>query len=108
MYYVFTVGNKEYKLHLSTRNVVMLEKQLGCNPLMIFGTGDRIPTVEEMVNVLYASITKYNHGITLNDTFDIFDAYLEDGHTITDFIQVIVDIYKASGIIAKSEEARKN
>ena len=36
MYVDFTAGNKEYKLRLTTRDVVALEKQLGCNPLMIF------------------------------------------------------------------------
>ena len=35
MYVDFAAGNKNYKLRLNTRNLVMLEKQLGCNPLAI-------------------------------------------------------------------------
>lgn len=108
LYVDFEAGNRNYKLRLSTRNTVMLEKQLGCNPLMIFGGGDRIPTITEMVNVLYASLIQYNHGIDLSKAYDIFDAYLDDGHTVTDFIQVIVEIYKVSGIIPKGEETEKN
>lgn len=109
MYLDFTAGNKDYKLRLSTRNTVMLEKQLGCNPLAIFGSGDTIPTITQMVNILYASLIQYNHGITLNDAYDIFDAYLADGHTMTDFIQVIVDIYKTSGLIkTEGTEEEKN
>ena len=109
MYLDFTAGNKDYKLRLSTRNTVMLEKQLGCNPLAIFGSGDTIPTISQMVNILYASLIQYNHGITLNDAYDIFDAYLADGHTMTDFIQVIVDIYKTSGLIkTEGTEEEKN
>lgn len=108
MYLDFTAGNKDYKLRLSTRNTVMLEKQLGCNPLAIFGSGDTIPTITQMVNILYASLIQYNHGITLNDAYDIFDAYLADGHTMTDFIQVIVDIYKTSGLIKTEEDKEKN
>ena len=109
MYLDFTAGNKDYKLRLSTRNTVMLEKQLGCNPLAIFGSGDTIPTITQMVNILYASLIQYNHGTTLNDAYDIFDAYLADGHTMTDFIQVIVDIYKTSGLIkAEGTEEEKN
>lgn len=108
LYVDFEAGNRTYKLRLSTRNTVMLEKQLGCNPLMLFGDGNRIPTITEMVNVLYASLIQYNHGIDLSKAYDIFDAYLDDGHTVTDFIQVIVDIYKVSGIIPKGEEAEKN
>jgi hypothetical protein len=108
MYYEFSAGSKEYKLRLNTRNVVELEKKLGCNPIMIFGIeGDKIPTVSTMVVILHASLQTYNHGITLNDAYDIFDAYLEDGHTSVDFIKVIMEIYKASGIVPK-EENEKN
>lgn len=98
-YINFEVGNQTYKLRLSTRNIVLLEKQLGCNPLNIFGNGDTVPTITVMVAILHASLQQYNHGITLNDAYDIFDNYLADGHATTDFIPVIIDIYKASGII---------
>lgn len=108
MYVDFTAGNKNYKLRLSTRNTVMLEKQLGCNPLAIFGNGDTIPTVTTMVNVLYASLIQYNHGITLNDAYDIFDEYLADGHSVTDFINILLEIYKVSGLIKMEEVEGKN
>lgn len=108
MYIDFTAGGKEYKLRMNIRNTVALEKILGCNPLMIFGTGDRIPTITEMINILHFSLQQYQHGITLNDTQDIFEAWLEDGNTPTDFIQVIIDIYKVSGIIANDKAEEKN
>lgn len=105
MYVDFNAGGKDYKLRLSTRNTVQLEKQLGCNPLAIFGNGDTIPTVTVMVQVLYASLQQYNHGITLNDAYDIFDDYLADGNSATDFIQVLLEIYKVSGLIKVEEDA---
>lgn len=108
MYVDFTADNKDYKLRLSTRNVVALEKQLGCNPLGIFGNGDTIPTVTQMVNVLYASLQQLNHGISLNDAYDIFDAFLADGHSATDFIQIILEIYKVSGLIKGEDVGEKN
>ena len=100
-YIDFEVGGKSYKLRLNTRNIVLLEKQLGCNPLSIFGDGDTIPTITVMVAILHAALQQYNHGITLNDAYDVFDEYLADGHATTDFIPVILEIYKASGIIPK-------
>lgn len=99
MYYEFEAGNKVYRLRLSTRNVVGLEKQLGCNPLAIFGDGSTIPTVSAMVQILYASMQQYNHGVGLEEAYTIFDNYLDDGHSVTDFIGVILEIYKVSGII---------
>ena len=102
MYTEFTAGNKEYRLRLNTRAIVALEKQLGCNPLSIFGDGETIPSVTTMVAILHASLQPYNHGITMNDACDIFDAYLEE-HQMTEFLQVIIDIYKVSGLIKDTE-----
>ena len=99
-YVDFEAGNKTYKLRLNTRNLVMLEKQIGCNPLSIFGDGDTIPTVTTMVAILHASMQQLEHAISLSDAYYIFDAYLVD-HASTDFINVIMDIYKVSGLIPK-------
>ena len=60
-----------------------------------------------MVYVLHASLQQLNHGITLNDAYDIFDTYLADGHTMTDFLPVMIEIYKVSGLIG-NEDTEKN
>lgn len=112
LYFDFEAGNKAYKLRLNTRNTVMLEKTLGTNPLGIFGNGDTIPTITQMVAILHASLQQYQHGITLDNAYDIFDEWIADGHAITEFIQIIVEIYKTSGIIKdttpKEEVDEKN
>ena len=108
LYYDFEAGNKAYKLRLNTRNIVALEKQLGCNPVSIFGKGDTIPTISTMVVVLHAALQQYQHGITLDDAYTIFDDYLADGHAMTDFIPDIIEIYKVSGIIKVEETGEKN
>lgn len=108
MYVEFTAANKDYKLRLNTRNVIGLEKQLGCNPLGIFGDGSQLPTVTQMVNILHYSLQQYNHGISLNDAYDIFDSYLADGKSATDFIPVILEIYKVSGLIKEESTGEKN
>lgn len=106
-YYTFEAGNKEYKLRLSTKAVVDLEKRLGCNPLAIFGNGDTIPTMTQMVAVLHASLTQLQHNITMNDAYAVFDDYLADGNAMTDFIAVMLEIYKVSGLV-RIEESPKN
>lgn len=107
MYYNFEAGNETYKLRLNTRNTIELEKKLGCNPLAVFGDGNTLPTVSQMVNILWASLQQYNHGISLNDAYDIFDQYLEN-HLLTDFFTVIVEVYRVSGLMPSEEEAVKN
>ncbi len=103
MYVDFTAGNKDYKLRLNVRNTVALEKQLGCNPLAIFGDGSTIPTMTTMVQILHAALQHYHHGLSMADAYDIFEGYLEE-HTVMDFVTVIVDIYKVSGIIPRDSK----
>ncbi len=109
MFVNFEAGNKAYKLRLNTRNIVSLEKVLGNNPLSIFDTnGEQLPPVTSMVAVLHASLQQYHHGISMNDAYDIFDAYIEDGNSMDKFIYVILDIYRESGIIPKEVVEEKN
>ena len=102
-YVDFCAGGKEYKLRLTTRSIVQLEKNIGCNPLAIFGDGTKMPQITTLVAILHASLQALEHGITLNDSYDIFDAYLADGHSLTDFIAVLVELYKVSGIIPEEK-----
>ena len=109
-YIDFEVGNKTYKLRLNTRAIVLLEKSLGCSPLMIFGAdlnNPTIPSFTAMTSILHAALQQYQHGISVNDAYDLFDEYMEE-HTSTDFIQVIMKLYEASGIIPKTGEEGKN
>ena len=111
MYVDFSAGARTYKLRLSTRAIVSLEKQLGQNPVGIFGDGNTIPQITTMVQILHASLQAYEHNITMDNAFDIFDQWIADGNTSTDFIKIILDIFKVSGIIRGghlAEETEKN
>ena len=108
MYVDFKAGGKEYKLRLDTRSTIALEKQLGCNPLAIFGAGDEMPQITTLVQVLYCSMLTLNHGISLETTYNIFDEYLEDGNSATDFLSVVIDVFKVSGLIKSDKVTEKN
>ena len=107
MYCNFEAGGNEYKLRIPTQNVVMLEKQLGCNPLMLFNEGG-IPTITSMLQVLHASLQDMHHGMSMNKVYAIWDEWLADGHTPADFLAVMVDVYKVSGLISSDEVDEKN
>lgn len=104
LYFDFEAGSTAYKLRLNTRNIVQLEKMLGKNPIAIFGDGDTVPTITEMVSILFCSLQQYQHSVTINEAYDIFDKYLADGNSATDFISVILEVYKVSGIIKGTTE----
>ena len=105
MYTELTIKDKVYKLKLTTKNIIGLEKTIKCNPLSIFGNGEEVPSVTTMVNILWFSLLHFHHGIGLNEATELFDDYLEE-HTMTDFLAVIIDIYKVSGIIAKGDYSK--
>jgi hypothetical protein len=110
MYVDFEAGGKSYKLRLDTRSTIALEKQLGCNPLAIFGNGDEteMPQITTLVQVLYCSLLPLNHGISLDEAYNIFDRYLEDGNGATDFLSVVIDVFKVSGLIKSGKVTEKN
>ncbi len=101
LYYDFQVGEKVYQLRLTTRNIVKLEEKIGRNPLTIFGNGDVVPTISTMLTVFQYALPE---GHTENQAYDIFDEWLADGHTVADFIPVILEVYKVSGLIKEEEK----
>lgn len=105
MYFDFEAGNKAYKLRLTVKAIMNLESKIGCNPKMIFSAnGNRVPTLTEMIHILHQSLTAMHHGITLDKASDIFQEWLDEGHTDTEFIPVIIGIYRASGIFPREDE----
>ncbi|SHH55927.1 DUF6096 family protein [Sporanaerobacter acetigenes] len=108
-YTEFKVGDNEYKLRLAANEMVNIEKKIGANILDIFMKEGQIPTMEELLMVLHGSLQKFQHNITLADTYDIYDEYVDDGGTFEDLIEVIIDVFEVSGFFKKEdlEEGKK-
>lgn len=115
MYLEFVVKDDTYKLRLTTRNVIALERKYGCSPLALF-EDEQVPKVDVLADILHASLQTYQHGISINDAYDILDKWLEEGNNITDFIYIVLELFQVSGIIPKNinvkqmqgEEPEKN
>ena len=101
----FVVDGKTYKLRLSTRSIVNLEKKIGRNPLDIFTTltNNSLPKMTELMLLLHASMQQLNHGIKEDEVYDIYDDYLAEGHTLTDFMNVLLEVFEVSGFISQDE-----
>lgn len=98
------VGDKSYKLKLTTSATVELESKLGCNPLVVFGISEPvIPTFKQMGLILQAAIG-YEKPISLSNVFSLIDEYFETGHDLSDLTNLIKDVYLASGLISEAEE----
>lgn len=106
-YTTLTIKDKEYKCRLNAKACVDLEKRLGTNPLNVFtkvASNGEVPSLETLLMILHASLQAMEHGITLEKTYELYDAYVEEGHTMVDLIPFILDIFKTSGFFVEEEE----
>lgn len=104
MEYIWKVKDKSYNLKLRTKRVLQLEQAIGCNPLMIFGLeGDKIPSTKQLIAIIHAAIQD-DKLMTEDVVEDLVDDWIEDGHTYGDLIPLIMDIYRASGLIEDNTE----
>lgn len=109
MFTTITINNNTYNLKLTAKSCVELENRLGTNPLNVISKladTEEIPSLSVILDIFHYALVPMNHGITLADTYDLYDKYIEEGHTMLDFIPVILDIFKSSGFISNKEKTR--
>lgn len=97
-YYIWKVGNKELKLKLTTKNIFDLESEYGCNLLMLLND---MPTLNVMLNIVSKASEKFNHGVSKEDVYELYDEYIEDGHSHLElFSDVVMGVFSASGFFS--------
>lgn len=104
MFVELNIGNEIYKLRLTTRTSIALEKALGYNPLSMFMDMDNgnMPKLTDMLIILHSMLQSLHHGITLDRTYDLFDTYVSEGHNLFDLVPVFIEVFQESGYMAKS------
>jgi len=98
-----------YKLRLDAKRVSQLEDSLGGkSPLSLFANTNEknVPPLKGMLLVLHFSLQALQNGIKLDDTYDIYDKWIEEGHSMMELFSVIIEVYKSSGLIPKEVEAK--
>lgn len=107
MYSIIKIGENEYKARLTAKSCVELEKKLGTNPiniLMDIANANKMPSVDTILVILHASLQAYNHNISLDETYFLYDRFIDDGHSMVDLIPIIIDIFKVSGLLPEEKE----
>lgn len=106
MYTELNIGGDAYKLRLTTKASIALEKALGYNPismLMAIDNGE-MPKLADVLVMLHAMLQTYHHGYSLDKVYDLFDKYVEEGHGMFDLIPVFVEVFQNSGYLATTKE----
>lgn len=112
MFTELIIGGETYKLKLTTKASVSLERALGYNPITMLMDIEKgkMPKLNDVLIMLQAMLTTYHHGINMDKVFDLFDEYVAEGGSMFDLIPVFVQVFEQSGYISssKSEAEGKN
>lgn len=109
LYTTFTVKDIDYKLRLDAKACVDLEKKLGTNPLNIFieiANSGKVPELNTLLLILQASMVKFNHGFNMDKVYEVYDDFIDEGHTMMDLVPVIMEAFKASGFFNEEVEEK--
>lgn len=110
MFAELKIKDNSYKLRLTTKGSVALEKALGYNPItMLIKIDDGyMPKLSDVLIILHAMLQSYNHGMSLDATYDLYDEYVADGHNLFDLIPLFVEVFQESGYLSKTGNVEEN
>ena len=108
-YTTFTVKGKEYKAKINARGSVELERFLGTNPVNIIlamGETEEVPSLEKMLKIIQVAVATFMPSFKMNDAYDLYDDFIEEGNAMSDIVPIVLDIFKASGYLKKEEDEK--
>ena len=102
---VWEVGGETYRMKLTTADIQELEQRYKTNLVNIMTTDDDtgLPALSVMLDVAQQAMQKYHHGITRAKVMSLFDAYVEEGGSQSEFfMNVYTDIFRVSGFFSRA------
>lgn len=105
-FYTLNIGDREFDARLSTRDVVNLEKKLGTNPLNILMSMQEggLPQTGVLLTIVQAAAKEGGKTLKMDLWFDLYDEFVAEGKSITDLLEIVVEIFQVSGLIPEEEE----
>lgn len=102
-YHVWKVGKDEYKLKLTTENIMKVEQKYRTNIMNVLG-GDGLPPLGFMLTVIQAAMLPYHHKIKSTAVYKIYDKYVEKGGGQTGLLtDVIIPVMTVSGFFTADQ-----
>lgn len=109
---LWKVGDTEYKLKLTTQEIIRLESLFNANLLSVIYSNtenNEMPPLKVMLLITHGAIKKYNHGIKEKDVIELFDKYEEEGGSQLSFMtDVFLPIFQVSGFFSQAQADTMN
>jgi len=101
-FYTLTVGGNEYNMRLTASAIMSIEKRLG-KPLFKALETIQDNMVETITTIIWGAMQPLNAGFTVEKASELFDDYIDDGHSIEELMQEINGLFEASGFFKKGQ-----
>ena len=104
--------DKELKLRLTSLQGTKVEEKIGANLLKVFmpeeGETFTLPPLKVMLLLTHGALQKYEHGISFEDTSDLYDEYVDNGGDQAAFMaDVILPLLQVSGFMPREKTNKK-
>lgn len=102
-FHEWQVGEKIYKLKLTTQVIIKLEQTFNDSLLnVVLDKG--IPEIRDVVTILQGALQKFQHGMKSAAVEALFDEYLDEGHTQIDVLrEVLYPLLYDAGFFTKAQ-----
>ncbi|HGQ8394449.1 TPA: DUF6096 family protein [Streptococcus pneumoniae] len=102
---------KELKLRLTSHQAATVEEKIGMNLLKIFmpeaGEEFTLPPLKVML-LVHGALQQYEHGYSLEDVYDLYDEYVDNGGDQTTFMtEVLMPLFEVSGFTPRGSKGKK-
>ena len=104
--------DKELKLRLTSLQGTKVEEKIGANLLKVFmpekGEEFTLPPLKVMLLLVHGALQKFEHGISFEDTSDLYDEYVDNGGDQAAFMaDVILPLLQVSGFMPREKTSKK-
>ena len=93
----------KYDVKLDTRAIINIERDIHNNPVNVF-MEDKLPQLDILLTILYHAGKRLNKWTNINQIYDIFDTYCENGGNIATLTQFITELFMESGLLSSNDE----
>lgn len=102
-FHYWKVGEREYKLKLTTRMIEKVETKYRQNILNLVSV-DGMPALSVMLTITQAAMSPWEHGVNYKKVQDLYDKWIEDGgNQVKYFGSVIMPTLAVSGFFTEQQ-----
>ena len=91
-----TVGGEKCKMCLTASAIMQIEKKLD-KPLFTALENIQENMIETVITIIWGAAQAMNHNFTFEKAAQLFDDYIDEGHSVKNLMIEIKELLKASG-----------